>query len=194
MQKHTHMQTPSQHIYCTCTNRLHNTCTRPSPICALADSARVRVCACARARAHTHTHTHVCFCCLSKENPSGFPPPPYVLLPLKGLASKKRAFPLSPPPIDTLCSISRHSPYITAERVLIWPRRRDRGESVGSFLMLPLALLLLMRLLNHGDTRVVTYEPGESQMRDNKAFHLFTPLKRYESTLSVFVRVHARVG
>lgn len=38
-------------------------------------------------------------------------------IPLQGLTSKDRAFPLSFP--HPHCSISRRSPYITAERVLI---------------------------------------------------------------------------
>lgn len=113
------------HIHtCACMHSLFShTCTSPH---SWFHPCRIDSCLCASARVPD------CLCLTArKENPSGFNPPHP-----KGLASKKRAFPslLSSQP---LCSISRCFSYITAERVLIWPGRRDRGESVGSFRVLP---------------------------------------------------------
>lgn len=138
-------------------------------------------------------------------------PPP---TPPPGLASKKkrkkeRAFP-SLLPSFRLGSISRCSPYITAGRVLIWPERRDGGESVGSFLLklpslYPSALALtrspplLRRLLKWGDRQPVLHETrwtpdGEITRLERWRSPLLSSCRPSSSGISVLLSANAGLG
>ena len=103
--------------------------TFPCSISVLAESACVCLCVC--------SHVFICECAWQLGRKPFWLHPP--LHPPKGTSIKEEGFP-SLLPLSTQCSISRRSPYITAGRVLISLGRRDRGESVGSFLKLSLSL------------------------------------------------------